>query len=226
MSNNTPTKDIRTLGIVLKRTNYGEADRILSIITPNGKISVIAKGVRKPKSKLAGAVEMLTLSELMVHFGRSELGILTSAKMMQHFSELMLDYNKMTLAGDIMKRVNKLSESADTTKYFEITKQCLAGLNNGMNMEMVESFALLNLKQAAGEEINLYRDTLGEKLAVGTRYNWDGPEEAFHADENGEFGTDEIKMMRLITTMDLNVVNRVKTDNQVMPRILGLARRI
>ena len=50
--------EIKTLGFVLRRTNYGEADRILNLITPQGKISAIAKGVRKPKSKLAGGVEM------------------------------------------------------------------------------------------------------------------------------------------------------------------------
>ena len=49
MSSNTIKKDIRTLGYVLKRTNYGEADRILNLITPQGKISAIAKGVRKEK---------------------------------------------------------------------------------------------------------------------------------------------------------------------------------
>ena len=50
--------DIKTLAYVLRRTNYGEADRILNIITPNGKISAIAKGARKEKSKLAGGIEM------------------------------------------------------------------------------------------------------------------------------------------------------------------------
>ena len=53
MLNNMQNKDIKTMGYVLKRTNYAEADRILNLITPQGKISAIAKGVRKEKSKLA-----------------------------------------------------------------------------------------------------------------------------------------------------------------------------
>ena len=40
-------KDIKTKGYVIRRTNYGEADRILNIITPLGKLSAMAKGVRK-----------------------------------------------------------------------------------------------------------------------------------------------------------------------------------
>ena len=46
-------RDLRTKAIVLRRTDYGEADRILNLITPQGKIAVIAKGVRKEKSKLS-----------------------------------------------------------------------------------------------------------------------------------------------------------------------------
>ena len=65
--------DIKTLAYVLRRTNYGEADRILNIITPEGKKSVIVKGVRRAKSKMAGSVELFSLSELNIHFGKSEL---------------------------------------------------------------------------------------------------------------------------------------------------------
>ena len=63
------TQEIKTSGYVVGRTNYSEADRILRIITPVGKVSAIAKGVRKPKSKLAGGIELLTLSDLVIHRG-------------------------------------------------------------------------------------------------------------------------------------------------------------
>ena len=96
MSSNTPpSRDIKTQGIVLRRTNYGEADRILAIITPEGKMSVMARGVRKPKSRLAGGVEMFTVSEMMVHVGRAELGALTGARMVEHYEGIMKDYNKI-----------------------------------------------------------------------------------------------------------------------------------
>ena len=45
----------KTLAIVLRRTDFGEADRIINLLTPGGKVSAMARGVRKPKSKLAGA---------------------------------------------------------------------------------------------------------------------------------------------------------------------------
>ena len=99
MPKNMPSKDLKTVGIVLKRTNYGEADRILNVITPVGKVSVIARGVRKEKSKLAGGVEMLTLSDYVMHFGKSEMGVVTSARMVRYFGGLLKNYEKWSSWG-------------------------------------------------------------------------------------------------------------------------------
>ena len=61
----------KTEAIMLRRTNYGEADRIISFITPDrGKLSAIAKGVRKPKSKLAGGLELFAASDITIAEGR------------------------------------------------------------------------------------------------------------------------------------------------------------
>ena len=71
--------DIRTKAIVLRRTNYGEADRILNLLTEKGLISAIAHGVRKEKSKLAGGIELFCVSDITAHEGRNNsLHTLTS----------------------------------------------------------------------------------------------------------------------------------------------------
>lgn len=66
--------DLRTRAIVLRRTNYGESDRILNLLTPEGKVAVLAKGVRKEKSRLAGGIELFSISDVVIHQGRSNLG--------------------------------------------------------------------------------------------------------------------------------------------------------
>ena len=59
------TVNLTTPAIVLRRTNYGEADRILTILTPeHGQQAVIARSVRKEKSKLAGGIELFAVCEL------------------------------------------------------------------------------------------------------------------------------------------------------------------
>ena len=218
--------EIKTLGFVLRRTNYGEADRILNLITPQGKISAIAKGVRKPKSKLAGGVEMFSKIELCIHLGRGELGIVTSARMLRYYSKILADYERMEVAAWILKRVSIIADSSDSPEYFKIVEQVLFELDNGTNVSLVESWAILNLKKATGEEINVYRDTDGEKLSPDERYSWDAMEMAFSKNAAGDFSADEIKMLRLMLSAELRVVKRVKDFEKIVPTIRNLTKTL
>jgi DNA repair protein RecO (recombination protein O) len=75
----------RTEGIVLKAYDYGEADRILTLITPhNGKLRAVAKGVRKTKSRMAGHLDLFTRSTLFVARGR-QLDIVTQAQTLDNY---------------------------------------------------------------------------------------------------------------------------------------------
>ena len=126
-------RDVKTLAYVLRRTNFGEADRILNLITPEGKVSALAKGVRKEKSKLAGGVEMFSLTELNLHFGKSEMATVTSARMLSYYGGILTDFGRMELAAMILKRVSLAAESSDAPEYFKMTDSCLRGLNVGMD---------------------------------------------------------------------------------------------
>lgn len=222
--NTAANNDIRTQGFVLRRTNYGEADRILNIITPLGKFVVIAKSVRKSKSKLAGSVEMFSLIDFNIHQGRSEFGVVTGAKMLEHYGEILHDYRRMELAGLVLKKISQAAESANSEEYFNITKQCLVGLNAGLNTDLIEAWFLLHLMKVMGEEMNLYRDINGEKLVENQNYSFDNTALAFMANDGGEFGTNEIKFLRLLVTSKLNVVQRVKVDDSMIREILDLVR--
>ena len=226
MSSNIVKKDIRTLGYVLKRTNYGEADRILNLITPQGKISAIAKGVRKEKSKLAGGIEMFTLTDFNIHLGRGEFGVVTGAKMAKHYGEIVKDFGKMELAAMILKRANKLAEGSDNPEYFKIVDQSLVTINAGEALWLAEAWSLLNFRKAMGEEINLYRDVNGEKLNAEDKYFWDGYEMAFSKNDQGEYGANEIKLLRLMVSSDLSVVRRVNVGPDMADRILRLVRTV
>lgn len=219
-------KDIRTLGYVLRRTNYGEADRVLNILTPNGKVSAIAKGVRKEKSKLAGNIEMFTLVDFNLHKGKSELSVVTGAKMIKHYGEIVKDFDRMELTAMILKRINKVAESSDNLEFFKIVDQCLAALNQKVSLDIVRAWFLLNLAKAMGEEINLYRDRDGKKLSAEKKYNWDNMEMVFVEDKNGDYGVDEIKLLRLIISNDLKVVQRVRMKDGMMMPILRLVQLV
>lgn len=217
-------KDIKTMGYVLKRTNYAEADRILNLITPQGKISAIAKGVRKEKSKLAGGIEMFTLSNYNIHLGRGEFGVITSAKMQKYHGNIIKNFTKMELAAMMLKKLSRAAENSDNSEYFEIINQCLTSLDMSDDDGLTESWFLMRLGKAAGEEINLYRDADGEKLNSELRYFWNTGENSFAIHDNGDFGVNEIKMLRLLLTADLSVVKRVKVTPEMLQKIVGFTK--
>ena len=146
MSSGTANKDLRTQGIVLHRTNYGETDRILNILTPEGKIAVLAKAVRRPGSKLAGGVEMFCLSDITIHRGKGELGILTSAKMLTNYHNILADLTRLELASQAMKAINKATNDVADAEYFELLKQVLAGLNEGTPSSVVKMWFDINFR--------------------------------------------------------------------------------
>lgn len=71
--------------IVLRRIDLGEKDRILTLFTrEHGKLSAVAKGSRRPGSKLAGASEPFTYSKMMLSSGR-DLDVLSQAEIKESF---------------------------------------------------------------------------------------------------------------------------------------------
>ncbi|MBR3269687.1 DNA repair protein RecO [Candidatus Saccharibacteria bacterium] len=223
MLENMP-KDLKTHAYVLRRTNYGEADRILNLITPVGKISVMAKGVRKPKSKLAGGIEMFSLILVNLHFGKSEMAVLTSSKMEKFYGEILKDLSRMELASEILKKVSKASDSVDSSEFFEIVDICLSSLDAGLDTNLIYAWFSLNLARVMGEEINLYFDADGNKLNVDTKYSWNNFEKVFYVDEEGEIDANTIKILRLLVSSKLDVIFRIKNISEYAPVILEISK--
>lgn len=219
-------KDLRVKAYVLHRTNYGEADRILNLITEQGKVAAIAKGVRKEKSKLAGNIEMFCLVDVNIHQGKSDLGVITSAKMLKYHSNLVTDFGRMELASLMLKKINKASEHSDSPEFFSCLDQALTALNDLQNPALVETWFLFNLLRACGEEINLYRDADGAKLSEDKCYVWDSLDDALKEHPQGNIGADEIKIMRLMFTSKLSLVGKIKGIADKIPAILYVAKSV
>lgn len=225
MLKDTPN-DLKTKAYVLRRTNYAEADRILNLITPEGRFSVIAKGARKAKSKLAGGIEMFTLTEVNLHFGKSSLATLTGAKMLRFYSEIVKDFERTMKASEFLKEINRAAEQIETAEFFEILDKSLLALNMKMDAKMVEAWFLLNLARAMGEQMNLFTDTSGNKLDENNRYSWDEQEVGLKINANGPVDANAIKIMRLMWTTDIMVVGRIKGAESYMPEILKIAQAV
>ncbi|HEX6819569.1 MAG TPA: DNA repair protein RecO [Ktedonobacterales bacterium] len=99
--------------IVLRRTDFGESDRILTLFTPTyGKVRAIAKGVRRTTSRLAGHLESFTRTQLLLATGR-DLDIVTQAEARERLDALRADLWHATGAWYVAELVDRFLEDAD-----------------------------------------------------------------------------------------------------------------
>lgn len=121
-------RSYKTEGIIIKRKNFGEADRILTVFTKNhGKIKIVAKGVRKISSRRSSHVELLNQSILTIHDGK--IPILTEAETIKHYSILKNDLKKCGFAFYICELIDGLlAEHQENCAVFSLTQDVLARL--------------------------------------------------------------------------------------------------
>lgn len=98
----------KTEGIILKRRNVGEADRILTLFTKDrGKLQIKAMGVRKISSKRSSHIEPLNHVHLSLHLGR-HAPILTEVTTIEHFEDIKNDLRRIGVAYHICEIIDAL----------------------------------------------------------------------------------------------------------------------
>lgn len=220
-------KTIRTKAIVLRRTNYGEADRILQLLTPdNGKISVIARGVRKEKSKLAGGIELFARCDVTVGQGKGDLAVLTGARSEVFYRRILEDYDRLQFGYEVIKQISKAADQLDESAFFELCDQALAALDDlEIDLRIIRAWFWLQLGILLGTGLNLATDTNGMKLVEDARYQYSEHDEGFSFAENGRFGSDHIKLLRILSAQHPKIVAHVQGAEELIEECLWLAER-
>ncbi len=147
-------------GIILKRKDVGEADRLLTIFTKRrGKIRVIAKGVRRIKSRRAANVELLNYSKLYFQ-SKKDLHLLQEAETIKSFPTLKSDLKKIGLAYRLAETVERLFDDQEEPKEaFELLETVLEILDQSQNLNQCKlaSFAFgLKILERAGYRPQVY----------------------------------------------------------------------
>ena len=143
----------KTEGIIIRRINFGEADRILTIFTKHyGKIKVIAKGVRRIKSRRASHLELFNHTVLFLNKGKN-LDFVSEAQLINSFSDLRKDLTKIALAFNLCELIDQLTrENQSHQQVFNLLTTCLNDLsrfNKEEGREVVKNFER-ELLQALG----------------------------------------------------------------------------
>ncbi|MFO8102378.1 MAG: DNA repair protein RecO [Dehalococcoidia bacterium] len=147
----------KTEALILKHIDLGEADRIITIYTPNrGKVRAVARGVRKTKSKLGGHVEPLTQCSLMLSRGRN-LEVINQSQVIESFLPL---HNDLQLTAQAMYLVELTdaftSEHIENYPVYKLLLDALKHLSRTQRADLLFRYFEIQLLGYVGYRPELY----------------------------------------------------------------------
>ncbi len=162
----------KTEAIVLRTMDFGEADRVLTVLTPRlGKLRVIAKGVRRPRSRIGGALQPFSDVQLVLAVGRT-FDVVTSTSLEDPHLGLRNDLHSTAAAWYVVELTDRFCEgAADSHDAFRLLAQTLCALDAGSEVtrDVVTRWFELALLDAMG-----FRPELSRCLECGASIEPEG----------------------------------------------------
>ena len=139
--------------IVLRTYPYAEADRIVVLLTKNsGKVRAMAKGIRRPKSKFGGRLELGSRVHVVLWRGRSDLGVINQVLLLDGYSTIRKDLDRITSAMAVLEVADQLiQDDHEDEQLFSMVANVLSTLNDlSMNAELIAPAFFLKALVADG----------------------------------------------------------------------------
>jgi DNA repair protein RecO (recombination protein O) len=128
----------RTEVIVVRRRNQGEADRVLTVCTPLGKLELLAKGVRKIRSRKSGHLELFAHALVLVARSRSSWDLITQAETAAPHVELRGDLERGTYAYYVVELYDRFVSSGEGgMALFELLRRTLGYLSQEERLDLL-----------------------------------------------------------------------------------------
>ncbi|NPV09598.1 MAG: DNA repair protein RecO [Anaerolineae bacterium] len=148
----------RTTGVVLRRRDFDEADRLITVLTPDrGKVTLLAKGARKINSRKAAHVDLFRQVDLLVHRGRS-FGIVSQAETVRAFPHIGSDLARMAAAHYLAELADTfVGEGQESRGVYDLLVAVLDWLEAGGDPRLIQRYFELHLLDLEGYRPQLYR---------------------------------------------------------------------
>lgn len=221
-----------TDAVVVRAMNLGEADRIITLVTPiHGLIRGVAKAARKPGSKLGGHLDLLRHVSVSVRETRTLHG-LSQASTVNGFRGLRDDLDRFSRASYVSEMAERFSvENGANQPLFRLLVQALGLLEKTSNPELVVHFFEMRLLQLSG-----FAPELSRCVETGTEL--EPADHLYSADRGGLVDKESrpvgetallpaslntIKLLRFLSRTDIDQADRMKVgedENRQLSRIL------
>ena len=142
---------LKLKGIVISENNSSDYDKMVTILTPNGKIGCAARGARRPKSALMAATQFLCFGDYLIYQGVNSYSI-NSCEVNEVFYNIRMDLDKLQYASHITKIINDVTdENQNTYKILQLFLNTLYVLSEtDKNMDLTISIFKLKLLSLLG----------------------------------------------------------------------------
>lgn len=225
-----PERVYRTMAVVLRRHDLGEADRILTLFTRDyGKIKAVAKGARKPQSKKAGHVELFALVDVLLSQGRS-LEVVSQVEMREAFPRIREDLIRATYAAHFAELVDAFTEEQDESR--AVYELLVAGLNWLVETDDPRREARyyeLHLLEVSGYRFELHHCVVGgEKIKAQNQFYSPAeggiicPDCAANTPRTRPISLKALKVLRYFQTQPFDIVEQLS----VTPNTHGELERV
>ncbi len=225
-------RSYQTEAIILKKIKLGEADRILTLYTPHlGKIEGVAKGVRRPRSKMAGHLELLTHSLVTLARGRN-LDTVIGSQTINSFLPLKTDLTLTSYALYAIELTEKFTpDDVENYPLFQLLLETMNYLCQGGNNELTLRYFELHLLNDVG-----YRPQLQQ--CVSCHQPLEPVTNSFSASAGGvlcprccqtqflaqPLSVNALKVLRLLQSSDYNTASKLKMNRELSGEVEEVMR--
>jgi DNA repair protein RecO (recombination protein O) len=139
-------------GIVLRSTDYGEGNKIISLLTAElGKVSVMARGAKKSKSRHAAVTQVFTLADFVFFKQKGHMGTLNHADIIEGHHALREDLSKSAYSAYLVEMTDRMLGDEEGSAYiFGQLKAGLSAIEDNKDMQIVIHLYEMKMFELAG----------------------------------------------------------------------------
>ncbi|MBD0379117.1 DNA repair protein RecO [Paenibacillus sedimenti] len=213
-------------GIVLRSMDYGEGNKIISLFTPElGKVSIMARGAKKMKSRHAAVTQLFTYGDFVFFKQSGQMGTLNSAEIIEAHHALREDLYMSAYASYLVELTDKMLGDEEGSSYlFEQVKAGLAAIEEGKDMQIVVHLYEMKMFDLAGylpvtdacvscgaeSPITAFSPAMGGILCARCR----------HKDPVAiPIGEGALKLLKLFPRMDMRRLGTIKVKEETKAQL-------
>ena len=214
-----------TKAIVIKSQSLGEVDKIISLYTSDfGKVRAVARGIKRPKSRYGGSLELLNYGDLVFFFRpHKDLQIINSFDILDSFNILKDDLTKMAYAFYIVELLDAMGVEGKVNDIaFQLTLRALSTVESITHPELLIHAYELQLMTLMGFRPQLQKCVGCSNDVTGKTFRFSSPlggmlcSKCFYKDASAlPISRGTCELMKRMQTLDLSLVQRISASDSV-----------